>query len=194
MKKRVNIYPRGPVTTTNPPIRMPVINGTKDIKDIRRCIIAGARVEEICRDGRKVELNLNNYCLDNDTIHNDEEAVKVQLNNIMDQVKKDKEKMASEAPVEESKPEPVVEELVIEAVEEPAPVEEPIVEEETPVVEEEVPAEEPKAEETASHQHLTRKQRRALKAAEAKATTATVEPAKEEAEEQIETMDIEEVL
>ena len=64
MNKRVNIYPRGPITTVNPPIRVPVKNITKDIKDIRRCIIAGAKVEEITKDGIVV-LNLQNYDLNN---------------------------------------------------------------------------------------------------------------------------------
>ena len=64
MNKRVNIYPRGPITTVNPPIRVPVKNVTKDIKDIRRCIIAGAKVEEITKDGIIV-LNLQNYDLNN---------------------------------------------------------------------------------------------------------------------------------
>jgi hypothetical protein len=64
MNKRVNIYPRGPITTVNPPIRVPVKNVTKDIKDIRRCIIAGAKVEEITKDGIVV-LNLQNYDLNN---------------------------------------------------------------------------------------------------------------------------------
>ena len=64
MNKRVNIYPRGPIVTVNPPIRVPVKNVTKDIKDIRRCIIAGAKVEEITKDGIVV-LNLQNYDLNN---------------------------------------------------------------------------------------------------------------------------------
>ena len=64
MNKRVNIYPRGPITTVNPPIRVPVKNVTKDIKDIRRCIIAGAKVEEITKNGIVV-LNLQNYDLNN---------------------------------------------------------------------------------------------------------------------------------
>ena len=35
MKKRVNIYPRGPVISTNPPIRGVVKGVTKDISDRR---------------------------------------------------------------------------------------------------------------------------------------------------------------
>ena len=64
MKKKVNIYPRGPITSVNPPIRVPVKNVTKDVKDIRKCIIANARVDEITPNGL-VSLNLQNYDLDN---------------------------------------------------------------------------------------------------------------------------------
>jgi len=64
MKKKVNIYPRGPITSVNPPIRVPVKNITKDTKDIRKCIIAGAKVEE-CTPNGPIELNLQNYDLDN---------------------------------------------------------------------------------------------------------------------------------
>ena len=64
MKKKVNIYPRGPITSVNPPIRVPVRNITKDTKDIRKCIIAGAKVEE-CTPNGPIELNLQNYDLDN---------------------------------------------------------------------------------------------------------------------------------
>ena len=65
MKKRVNIYPRGPITSVNPPIRMAVKGVTKDVQDIRKCIIAGAKVEEVINNGTAVLLNLNNYDKDN---------------------------------------------------------------------------------------------------------------------------------
>ena len=64
MDKKVNIYPRWTITGVNPPIRIPVRNVTKDIKDIRKCILAGARVEEITPNGI-VLLNLQNYDIDN---------------------------------------------------------------------------------------------------------------------------------
>lgn len=66
MKKVVNIFPRGPITSLDFPIRVPVKNVTKDVVDIRKCIIANAKVEEILNDGSIVELNLNNYDLDNE--------------------------------------------------------------------------------------------------------------------------------
>ena len=64
--KRVNIFPlRGAITATNPPIRSPQAGVVKDIKDIRYCILAGAKVEEILPEGKKVILSLQNYDLDN---------------------------------------------------------------------------------------------------------------------------------
>ena len=65
MKKRVNIYPRGPITTVNPPIRSVVKAVTKDVSDIRKCILAGAKVEEVINNYISIELNLNNYDKDN---------------------------------------------------------------------------------------------------------------------------------
>ena len=65
MKKRVNIYPRGPITTVNPPIRSVVKAVTKEISDIRKCILAGAKVEEVINNYITIELNLNNYDKDN---------------------------------------------------------------------------------------------------------------------------------
>ena len=64
MKKRVNIYPRSPITSTNPPIRGVVKNVTKDVSDIRKCIIAGAKVEEIGPNNEVILLNLRNYDMD----------------------------------------------------------------------------------------------------------------------------------
>ena len=46
MKKKVSIYPKTPITSTNPPIRVPIEKVTKEVRDIRRCIIAGAKVFE----------------------------------------------------------------------------------------------------------------------------------------------------
>ena len=65
-KKKVDIIPRGPITTVSPSIRVPYYNITMKIKDIRSCIIAGAKVYEIIPGrGDKIELNINNYNLDN---------------------------------------------------------------------------------------------------------------------------------
>ena len=66
LKKRVNIYPRGPITTVEPPIRTITKNVSKSIADIWNCLIAGAKVEEIINtNGQVIELNLTNYCTDN---------------------------------------------------------------------------------------------------------------------------------
>ena len=65
LTKKVNIFPRGAITATNPPIRSPQSGVVKDIKDIRYCILAGAKVEELLPEGKKVVLNLQNYDLDN---------------------------------------------------------------------------------------------------------------------------------
>lgn len=68
-QKRVNIFPRGPVTTVVPPIRVPMHKVTKKISDIRLALLAGAKVEEILPDGSAVLLNINNYDKDNTVPH-----------------------------------------------------------------------------------------------------------------------------
>ncbi len=65
MRKRVNIYPRRPITSVNPPIRSAVKGITKDVQDIRKCIVAGAKVEEVINSSTTIVLNLNNYDRDN---------------------------------------------------------------------------------------------------------------------------------
>lgn len=69
-KKVVNIYPTTPVLSTNPPIRTMAYKITKPIKDIRACIIAGAKVEEVLPNGSTIRLNLNNYDKDHIAIYN----------------------------------------------------------------------------------------------------------------------------
>lgn len=61
MNKVVNIYPKTPVLTVNPPIRCAVRRVTKPLNDIRECIIARAVVEEVMSNGTTIRLNLNNY-------------------------------------------------------------------------------------------------------------------------------------
>lgn len=68
-KKVVNIYPTTPILSTNPPIRTMAYKITKPIKDIRACIIAGAKVEEILPNGTTIRLNLNNYDKDHVAIY-----------------------------------------------------------------------------------------------------------------------------
>ena len=65
MKKVVNIYPSFPITTVNPPIRGSVLKTKKDVNDIKKCIVARAKVEEVLNDGSTILLNLNNYDRDN---------------------------------------------------------------------------------------------------------------------------------
>ena len=65
MKKVVNIYPSFPITTVNPPIRGSVLKTKKSLEDIKKCIIARAKVEEVLNDGSTLLLNLNNYDRDN---------------------------------------------------------------------------------------------------------------------------------
>lgn len=61
MNKKVNIYPKTPVLSINPPIRSAVRKVTKSTEEIRECIIARAIVEEILPDGSTVRLNFSNY-------------------------------------------------------------------------------------------------------------------------------------
>ena len=65
MNKTVNIYPRTPITTLNPPIRGIVRNVVKSTKEIRECIIARAVVEEVLSDGNTLILDFSNYNKDN---------------------------------------------------------------------------------------------------------------------------------
>ena len=65
LKKKVNIYPRGPITNVNPPIRVPVKGVLLPITDIRRCVLAGAKVEEVLPNKTLVKLTLQNYDQDN---------------------------------------------------------------------------------------------------------------------------------
>ena len=65
-KKKINVTPKhGPITNINPAIRVPVTNVYRSIEDIRKCIIAEAKVEEILNDGKRIILNLQNYDQDN---------------------------------------------------------------------------------------------------------------------------------
>ena len=63
--KKVNIFPRKAIVSTNPPIRTPMRNVLRTIRDIRKCITSGAKVEEILPGGGKLLLNIHNYDLDN---------------------------------------------------------------------------------------------------------------------------------
>ena len=58
--KRVNIYPREPITSTNPPIRGNIYATTTLLSDIKECLINNAIVEEILPDGTTIPLTLEN--------------------------------------------------------------------------------------------------------------------------------------
>ena len=188
MKKKVSIYPKTPITSTNPPIRVPIEKVTKEVRDIRRCIIAGAKVFEHLEDGSKVELNLNNYDMNNSNTQQEEseEEAKVEVTEKKASLKTDE---SNEVEVQDTVDE-ATEEVV---VEENAPVEE-----EAEVVEEEMPESEPAAQvetpqvEQKQYQHLTKKQRKALRAAQV--LPKKEEEQKQQPEEEIETMDVEDVL
>lgn len=97
MNKRVNIYPiKGPITNVVPPIRIALTGVSKDVKDIRKCIIGGAKVEEIVGD-TVVLLDLNNYDLDNGGIYTEiDNGVRVDK---IEAPSKASESVISEAPI-----------------------------------------------------------------------------------------------
>lgn len=193
MKKRVNIYPRGPITTTNPPIRVPVKNVTKDVKDIRKCIVAGAKVEEILDNGTLVLLNLNNYDIENKGTISTEPEKKpdpevekehgdiISTSSTSAEVPETKEVVP---PVKPVAPEKNVEGDVVVPEDPDAPREFHEKDEEGNLVKEEAPAVEEEAEEVAEEeaepinevQHLTKRQRKALRAKERAEVVKTQDP------------------
>lgn len=187
MKKRVNIYPRGPITTLDPPIRTVVKNVTKDISDIRKCIIAGATVEEVLNATTVVPLNLNNYDKDNGGI----------LDAAPNNVRFDK----AAPPVEDEPPEPEQKEIVTMNVPEPMNI---------PAPEDIKPPEKPKHDPTENmveenddkeveisvediedpYKNMTRKQRRRAKAAAERKAQEEAEKAVEESNTEEETLNV----
>lgn len=179
--KKVNIYPRSPITAVNPPIRVPQTNVTKSIQDIRRCVIAGAKVEEVLSNGTVVLLNLNNYDRDNEptSVVNDDKPIP-QINYSAAKEATSKVEETAKADVDESKNEEP-------AVEAPTSVENVVVTDEeqsnidalkdavkvddtVSVSEDAVVHEENKIE-----QHLTRRQRRALERMKAEQANSSSE-------------------
>ena len=63
--KVVNVYPKFPITTVNPPIRATVKHVRMPEGMIRNCILAHATVQEILPDGSTVILTMGNYNTDN---------------------------------------------------------------------------------------------------------------------------------
>ena len=80
MTKLVNIYPNGPITTINPPIRIRLNRISMDITDIRKCLIAKAYVEEILDGNKTIPLTFENYDKDNDAKDAKEEPKMVPVN------------------------------------------------------------------------------------------------------------------
>lgn len=83
-RKLVNITPTSAITSTNPPIRGKVRGVRMRIVDIRKCIMARAKVEEVLPDGEVITLTLANYNKDNiaavkaqDIIDDDAEELEV---------------------------------------------------------------------------------------------------------------------
>ena len=77
MTKLVNIYPNGPITTINPPIRIRLNRISMDITDIRKCLIAKAYVEEILDGNKTIPLTFENYDKDNDAAKDAKEEPKM---------------------------------------------------------------------------------------------------------------------
>jgi sorbitol-specific phosphotransferase system component IIBC len=74
MNKKVNIYPKNPITTVNPVIRTTTLRVSKPVEDIRKCIIARAMVDEVLDDGTTLRLDLNNYDKDNNPTKTEKNA------------------------------------------------------------------------------------------------------------------------
>lgn len=136
--KEVNVFPKyGPITTVNPPIRVAIKNALQSIENIRRCIAAGALVEEVL-DGENLVLDFTNYDADN---RSGQPVKTVEV----------KEEVVVEDKVEEAAPvveEPKVEEEATKEEETEDAAEEENTEEVGEVVEEESSEEEEDAEES----------------------------------------------
>lgn len=61
MIKKVNVYPVHPILTIKNAIYHTALNIDLSVGDIRNCIYARAKVEEILPDGSLLVLNLKNY-------------------------------------------------------------------------------------------------------------------------------------
>ena len=136
--KEVNVFPKyGPITTVNPPIRVAIKNALQSIENIRRCIAAGALVEEVL-DGENLVLDFTNYDADN---RSGQPVKTVEV----------KEEVVVEDKVEEAAPvveEPKVEEEATKEEETEEAAEEENTEEVGEVVEEESSEEDEDAEES----------------------------------------------
>ena len=147
MIKKVNVRTYTEIRNIETPIYNSKQNISMNTKDIRTCLMKGAYVYEILRDGSTIRLNLNNYNKENDVIASpvmnyDETPIISNTDNKelpvagKDVITKEVEPAVEEAPVAETVDEAQVEE--VEPAIEEAPVEEaPVAEtvEEAPVAE-----------------------------------------------------------
>ena len=156
MLKLVNIYPNGPITTINPPIRTALTKFSMDVADIRKCLLANAYVEEILNGSKTIQLTFENYDKDNDPVI-DAPKTTPKMVPVNHDVKVDDNIEPEEKTVTpEVNEDPKVEEPVIEdgQVEDSTPIEDETVEETTSEdesaepVEEQVPIEDAVVEET----------------------------------------------
>lgn len=72
MKKLVNVYPKTSIYGTEFPILSNCLNIKLSIGDIRTCLNLRARVEEILKNGQKINLNFQNFDKDNNTVEKKE--------------------------------------------------------------------------------------------------------------------------
>lgn len=77
MTKLVNIFPNGPITTINPPIRIRLSKVSMNIADIRKCLIAKAYVEEVLDGNKTIQLTFENYDKNNDDLQDVKEEPKM---------------------------------------------------------------------------------------------------------------------
>lgn len=78
MKKQVNVFASVPVVTIENPFSGYIRNVTMDSDDIRKCLFAKAKVEEILPSGKTVKLDFTNYDKENTTPSSDKVTNDVQ--------------------------------------------------------------------------------------------------------------------
>lgn len=104
MKKRVDIYPRSPILRIIPPIRVPYHNTIRDVDFIKNCIMDGAEVYEILKNGKKIRLTLNNYNKDNNVTVKDTDEEKFSTINKEPDTSEQKDDGANNVPANGSVP------------------------------------------------------------------------------------------
>ena len=129
MIKKVDISTNVEIRNISTPVYRSRQNIELNTKDIRTCLMKGAYVYEILKDGSKLRLDLNNYNKDNN----------VGISTVVDFTKKEPvvitNNTAEDVPVVGK--DPIVKNAAPVVTEEPAVAEEPTVDEVAPVVTEE---------------------------------------------------------